>query len=158
MQIIDIVKGGLMAASISLLLLSAKMANAENMLDKNIPVLKQSLNRGDVLTFDMLTTQEFRGQIIPAVIVKNPGEIIGKEAVRRVRAGSPLYKKQFREVPTVKKGMRATVVFTKGKVRLTTDGMIMADAQTGDFVKVLNKDSKQMLQGIVQSNGTIFVN
>jgi flagella basal body P-ring formation protein FlgA len=110
------------------------------------------------VTFQMLSTKEYPGNIIPSVVVQDPGEIIGQEAVRRIRAGVPLYSRQFREVPTVKKGERTMVFFEKGKVRLTIDGLIMADAKSGDFVKVLNQSSKQMLQGIVQQNGSVLVN
>lgn len=156
MQTMNILKGVMMATSISLLLLCAKMANAEE--NNDIPTLKVSIRKGDVVKHEMLALQPYKGQSVPAFIVKDPGRVIGLEATRHIRSGMPLYRSQFREVPTVKKGEMTTVVFKKGKVRLTTDGLIMADAGTGDFVKVLNKDSKTMLHGVVLQNGSVLVN
>ncbi len=163
MQALSIVKGSMMAASITMLLLAAKMANAENLMqveemENAIPVLKQSIDRGDVVTHNMLEMKEYRGQTVPRFIIQNPGNVIGKESLRNVRAGMPLYTVQVREVPAVRKGTMAPVIFKKGRVQLSTDGLIMADAEVGDFVKVLNQDSKQMLQGVVQKNGAVLVN
>lgn len=158
MQTLNIVKGTMMAASISLLLLAAKMANAEELMSNKIPTLKQTITRGEVVTYEMLATQEYAGASVPAFIVKDPGNVIGMEAVRNIRAGMPLYRSQFREVPAVRKGEMATVIFQKGKIRLTTDGLVMADASVGDFVKILNQDSKQMLHGVVKKHGLVLVN
>lgn len=153
---IQIIKGSMMAASISMLLLAAKLANAST--GHTIPVLMKDLKRGGIVTHEILASQTFSGERIPSFMVQNPGTIIGKEAKRNLRAGTPLYHKQFREVPAVRKGSLATIIFNKGRVKLTTDGTVMEDGEAGELVRILNRDSKQMLKGIVQNNGTILVN
>lgn len=156
MQTTNIIKGTMIAASFTLLMMAANMANAKEMV--TIPSLKAPIKKGEIITSSMITSLEKAAKQITNSIVVDADDIIGMESTRFIRAGYPLRKKQFRIAPTVKKGHMATVTFKKSGIMLTTEGTVMNDATAGDFVKVMNHNSKRLLRGIVQENGTIAVN
>lgn len=150
------IKGTMIAVSFTLLMMAAGMANAKE--TSVIPTLKVPANRGDMITSDMIAELNHPTKQITNTIIRDANNVVGMETTRRIRAGYPLRKKQFRIAPTVKKGNIATVIFKKAGILLTTEGTVMNDAVAGDFVKVMNSGSNRLLRGTVQENGTIAVN
>lgn len=156
MQTVDIIKGGLLATSMTLLLIAANMAHANE--STEIPTANTYIKRGDVISENMLTTMTWSNGSLPDYVVADAGEIIGMEATRNVREGKPLYRRLFKEPDTVKKGQIVPVIFKKGGISLTTDGSVMEDAIAGASVRVMNDATNRILTGVVQKNGTIIVN
>lgn len=156
MQTLTFIKGTMIAASFTLMMMAASMANASE--NVSIPTLKNTVKRGAIISESMLTSINHPANRITSTMIEDTFDVIGMEATRTVRAGLPLRYKQFRVSPTVKKGNTATVTFQKSGITLTTEGTVMSDAIAGDFVKIMNLHSKRLLNGIVQENGTISVN
>tara|TARA_R110000868_G_scaffold262401_1_gene521008 strand:+ start:180869 stop:181345 length:477 start_codon:yes stop_codon:yes gene_type:complete len=158
MQATTIIKGTMVAASITFMMMAASLANAKNVETTEVPILKETLRRGETVTNTMLTEMEMPAKRVSYHTITDKEDIVGMEATRTIRAGIPLKMKQFRETPTVRQGHVAILTYNKSGISLTTEGTVMSDAVAGDFVKVMNNTTNRMITGIVQENGTIAVN
>ena len=156
MNVITFLKATILTISTILLVVAANMANASE--SKFVPSLSKDIQKGEIITSNMITSLEVPKKKNTRHIFTHADEIFGKEAKRFMRAGQPLYKKNFRERPVVRKGAVTNIVFKKSGLLLTTEGIAMNDASIGETVSFVKTGSKRLLKGQAQQNGSIQVN
>jgi len=82
--------------------------------------------------------------------------LIGREVRRTVYAGKPITYDNTRAPILVKRNQLVTLKFIRGSLEITATGRALGEAGVNEPVTVLNQQSKQMVQGIVQEEGWVL--
>jgi flagella basal body P-ring formation protein FlgA len=83
-------------------------------------------------------------------------QLIGREAKRTIYAGQPVTLDNTRPARLVTRNQIVTVKYIKGGLEISTTGRAMGEASLNEPVTVLNLQSRQMVQGIVQESGWVL--
>jgi flagellar basal body P-ring formation protein FlgA len=82
--------------------------------------------------------------------------LLGREVRRTIYAGQPITADNTRAPMIVKRNQVVSIKYISGALEITTIGRAMGDAGANESVTVLNQDSRQMVQGIVQEDGWVL--
>jgi flagella basal body P-ring formation protein FlgA len=82
--------------------------------------------------------------------------LVGREVLRTVYTGKPITFENTRAPVVVRRNQVVSVKYIKGGLEITASGRALGDAGINDPVTVLNQQSKQMVQGIVQESGWVL--
>lgn len=116
-----------------------------------------SLTANEVLRAGSVITQE---NASPAddVWQDQHAELLGREVSRTIYAGQPIAAKDTRAPRLVKRNQLVTLKYMKGPLEITLTGRALGEAGLNERVPVLNLESRQTVEGIVQAGGWIWVN
>lgn len=121
-----------------------------------LAVLGRTVQRGetiqaeDVVWIDTPTTA-------PRDALADPEALIGKTAKRVLLANTPLRAMDVMDTPSVRRNEPVTLIYEAEGLRLSVRGKALGDAAIGASVKVLNPQSKRVLEAIVDGPGTARV-
>lgn len=79
----------------------------------------------------------------------------GREVKRTVYAGQPITMENTRPVRLVTRNQIVTIKYISGPLEISTTGRAMGEAAVNETVSVLNLQSRQMVQGVVQADGWV---
>jgi len=140
--------------TIALLLVSAGAVLADDAAAP-IPVAKQTIYPGDIITEDMITLK-------PAAQVKGVGALVtdaeslfGKTARRTLLPGQPIPRVAIREAFVVFQGRTIPVIFHSGTVTITGVAQALESGGAGEMITARNPDSGIVIRGIVQPDGSL---
>ena len=123
-----------------------------------VAVAKQDLEAGTVITQDDITVrniiQESRNRRNRAANVE---DLIGKEVKRFIHGGQTISDNDIKTPVMVEKGKIVTLNFTKGNVMLSAKGKALEDGEIGETVRVMNIQSKNIIQGTVTAPSTVSI-
>jgi flagella basal body P-ring formation protein FlgA len=80
----------------------------------------------------------------------------GREVRRTVYAGQTITLENTQPARLVTRNQIVTIKFIRGPLEISTSGRAMGDAALNENVNVLNLQSRQMVQGIVQADGWVL--
>jgi len=80
----------------------------------------------------------------------------GREVKRTVYAGQPITLDNTRPVRLVTRNQVVTIKYINGPLEISTTGRAMGEGALNETVSVLNLESRQMVQGVVQADGWIL--
>jgi flagella basal body P-ring formation protein FlgA len=80
----------------------------------------------------------------------------GREVKRTVYAGQPITLDNTRTARLVTRNQIVTIKFIDGPLEISTTGRAMGEGAANDSISVLNLQSRQMVQGIVQADGWVL--
>lgn len=83
--------------------------------------------------------------------------VMGREARRTIYAGQEITLDNTRAMRLVKRNQIVTVKYISGPLEISTTGRAMGEAAADEPVSVLNLQTRQMVQGIVQESGWVLV-
>ena len=106
------------------------------------------------------------GEIITQYNSSPPGDVweaehsalLGREVRRTVYAGQPIKEQNTQAPRLVKRNQVVTLKYVKGPLEISLNGRALGEAAEGDSVSVMNLESRQVVEGIVQAGGWIWVN
>ena len=139
----------------SAVLLGSFTAHSSPILE--IPVLSAKINKGDIITKEMLTSKPMPKGRLASTVILNPEELIGLEAVRPMRPNVPVYGNQLRMPPEVHRGDQVTVVFKSGTMVLKLDAKALEDGYVGEAIKVTGA-SNNTIMATIHDGGILTVN
>ena len=119
-----------------------------------VPVLARNVGRGEVLTAADFELEE---RAAPPPTLPRPDEILGKETLRPLVAGTIV---QARDVTTprlVKRGESVTLRIRVAGLLISTPGRALADGSRGDIVRVLATSTKRTLEGEVEGPSSVLI-
>lgn len=120
-------------------------------------VLTRSLNRGEIITPDMLSFQSRDTATLPYGYLSNLADATGKTAKRPLVAGSVLSPDAMEMQRIIKRGQSVTVFSHIGGLEVRAQGTALSDAGQGERLKVENNTSRRVVEGIVRNADTIEV-
>lgn len=116
--------------------------------DSSSLVAAEVIRSGDPVTSYNATTEEGNNAI--------GDPLLGREVVRTVYAGKPITYENTRAPILVRRNQVVTVKYIKGGLEISATGRALGEAGLNESVTVLNQQSKQTVQGIVQENGWVL--
>ena len=82
--------------------------------------------------------------------------LLGREVRRTIYAGQSITADNTRPPMLVKRNQIVTLKYINGALEITTTGRALGEAGLSESVSVLNPDSRQLVQGIVQEGGWVL--
>lgn len=82
--------------------------------------------------------------------------ILGREARRTIYAGQQITMDNTRPARLVTRNQIVTVKYIQGGLEISTTGRAMGEASLNEPVTVLNLQSRQLVQGVVQESGWVL--
>ena len=82
--------------------------------------------------------------------------LLGREGRRTIYAGQSITTDNTRPPMLVKRNQVVTLKYISGALEITTTGRALGEAGLSETVSVLNPDSRQLVQGIVQEGGWVL--
>ena len=122
-----------------------------------IPVLTGPLPGRSLITADDIELVPVSADAVLHGVVLEPQQIIGRELTRSLDAGSPLKVSQLRLPKLVRRGNLVTLVSGGAGLEVRMQGKVLGDGAAGDVVKVANLSSGQVVEGVVNPDGSITV-
>jgi len=123
-----------------------------------VPVLAHPLSRNATIAQSDLKIVDMPLDSVANGMILDPAQIVGKELVRPLDAGSTLRVSQLRAPKVVKRGQLVTLVAGAGGLEVKIQGKAMSDAAAGERVAVSNVSSGKRVEGTANPDGTVTVN
>ncbi|WP_430403193.1 flagellar basal body P-ring formation chaperone FlgA [Hyphomonas sp.] len=82
--------------------------------------------------------------------------LLGREVRRTIYVGQAITADNTRPPMLVKRNQVVSIRYVRGPLEITTIGRAMGEAGANETVTVLNQDSRQLVQGIVQEEGWVL--
>jgi flagella basal body P-ring formation protein FlgA len=80
----------------------------------------------------------------------------GREVRRTVYAGQTITLENTQPARLVTRNQIVTIKYIKGPLEISTTGRAMGDGALNESVSVLNLQSRQLVQGVVQADGWVL--
>ncbi|MEM9174257.1 MAG: flagellar basal body P-ring formation chaperone FlgA [Myxococcota bacterium] len=120
-----------------------------------VPV--RDLRTGTILGEGDFTTVDRDANRLPRDVVRDTAEVIGLRAKRSLRKDRVFRASQVEGVPLVERGDRVQIVLQAGALRISAAGKAQEAGALGDWIRVMNMDSKRELSGRVDAEGRVHV-
>lgn len=140
--------------TIALFLVSAGAVLAEGAAAP-IPVAKQTIYPGDIITEDMITLKPAAQIKGVGALVTDAESLIGKTARRTLLPGQAIPKVAVREAYVIFQGKTIQVIFHSGTVTITGVAYALESGSAGELISARNPDSGIVIRGIVQPDGSL---
>ncbi|MCK9608691.1 MAG: flagellar basal body P-ring formation protein FlgA [Methylomonas sp.] len=120
-------------------------------------ILTKQLSRNDKISLEHLTTETRETSTLHPGYLRDPNDVINKQATRTIPVGSVLYRFHYREPTLVKRGERVSIQSGKPGLLITSAGVAMADGIKGQQISVKNLSSQRVIQATVIKLGLVSV-
>lgn len=120
-------------------------------------VATRSLARGHVLSTADLALVERDRAASPRDALRTPEDGVGLRVKRSLPADQILRAQDVEPVPVVERGDRVTLVLQRGALRIQATGKAQETGGIGDWIRVVNLDSKREISGRVDQEGRVHV-
>jgi len=124
---------------------------------KEVPVAKESIHRGEVITEeDLLLEKKDITNFSNSEIVAFE-EILNSKAKRNISESSIITSSFIEKGNMINKGDKVQLVVQTGNIRIQAFGEALQDAGENDMLRVRREGTKTILQGRVASDGTVII-
>jgi len=120
-----------------------------------VVVTRQPVNRGDILTTDMLATEPQDLSDLRSLFYTDPTLVLGKEAKRSLAAGSVIFATQIKEPLAVSRGQRVQILARHGAVQISSQGEALQNGAVGDQIRIRNLQSERIVYAWVEGPGRV---
>ncbi|MFO0687157.1 MAG: flagellar basal body P-ring formation chaperone FlgA [Myxococcota bacterium] len=126
-------------------------------MNDRVVVARRALTKGRVVTSEDLDFADRDRAHSPGDVVRDLDAIVGQRARRSLGAAQVLREGDFERVPVVERGDRVTLVLKHGPLLIQTLGKAQETGATGDWIRVVNVESKREVSGRVDAEGRVHV-
>ncbi|MCK9284387.1 MAG: flagellar basal body P-ring formation protein FlgA [Rhodocyclaceae bacterium] len=119
-------------------------------------VATRSLSQGQVLGAQDVMLQSGDLTDLPATLLTDPQQAIGRSLAMPAAAGRPLRSDLLRQTPVVQQGQNVKVISRGAGFQVANEGQALNSASEGQVVRV-RLNNGQMLSGIAKSAGIVEV-
>ncbi len=124
---------------------------------KSVLVLNKSLQRNDVIREEYVNVEMRDTGLLQQGFVTDLTDVINKQVVRNIPAGSVLNRQQYADPSMVKRGDKVNIQSAKTGVLISALGMAMTDGVKGQKINVKNVSSQRVIQATVVDSGLVVV-
>lgn len=103
-----------------------------------VPVPARSLRPGDMIAESDIEWHSVRAAEVRTNMVTETALIVGQEARRPLRAGTPIRISDLRDPVTVSKGATVTMIYRTPVMLLTASGRAKQSGSRGDIIRIVN--------------------
>ncbi len=137
----------LRAVALAALLILPEIAAAQTVVPTRV-LRAQTVIAGDDVTLDEAATPGALASLEQAV---------GREARVTLYPGRPIRPDQLGTPAVVERNQIVRMVYTEGPLNIMAEGRALDRAGPGEFVRVMNLTSRQVVTGLVRGSGVIEV-
>ncbi|GIU67447.1 hypothetical protein PsB1_1601 [Candidatus Phycosocius spiralis] len=123
---------------------------------KVIAALGRAIARGEEIRAEDIVWLD-APSLAPRDALEDADFLIGKTARRELNAHMPLRAIDVIEKPAIRRNETVTLVYEASGIKLSLRGRALSDAPLGATVRVVNPQSKKILDAIVEGPGTARV-
>lgn len=124
---------------------------------ERVIVPARDIRAGQVLAPEDFTRVERDANRLPRDVVRSKAEVTGLRAKRSLRKDRVFRASQVEGVPLIERGDRVQIVLQAGPLRVSAMGKAQEAGALGDWIRVVNVDSKRELSGRVDREGRVHV-
>lgn len=124
---------------------------------RDVVVAKRSISRGAVLGGDELEVVSKTVGPLEKLTVSEISRVAGMQATRNIRAGAILRLNQLSWPKMVRAGDVVSVIARSGSMVITVTGEARQDGNKGEWIKVINTESKKTISARVTGPGEVKV-
>lgn len=124
---------------------------------ERVVVPTRDLRRGDVLGEKDLSYAQRDGSRLQGDRLRKIEAAIGQRLRSGVRKGRTIRVSQIESVPVVDRGDRVTLVLQSGGLRIQGIGRAQEAGAVGEWIRVLNTDSRREVSGRLDAEGNAHV-
>jgi flagella basal body P-ring formation protein FlgA len=129
-------RGGRVSVAVSCAGEPVKYIRAQVKLTVRYVQVTQEVNRGDVLTRDMLSLASSDRAAMPNNVITDVESAIGQEATRRIKPGGYIQASALRKVKVIARNARVTVIAAGKGFSVRHDGIALDDGGLGAQIRV----------------------
>ena len=151
--------GSLLAAFLALQFAApGALATGGGTVVRTLPVPRETLFPGDVLTSDKLTERQFQttSQSVQGIATSS-SEVLGKETRRRLTAGMPIALGGLGVPLAVKRGMAAVALYRDEGFSISTSVIVLDDGAEGDVINARALETGATIKVQVLPGGELAV-
>ncbi|MGM0833626.1 flagellar basal body P-ring formation protein FlgA [Halomonas qinghailakensis] len=119
-------------------------------------VAGQDIDRGTLITGDMLTLREGNLGDLASQALTDQNDIVGMVAQRPIRSGSTFQSHYLQAPQVVKRGQRVTVIAEGAGFRVSREGEALSDGAQGERIRV-RFDTRELVTARVIGQGTLVI-
>lgn len=108
------------------------------------------MRRGEIITIDNTSPPDDVWQ-------QEHADLLGREVRKTVYAGQTIKVDDTQAPRLVKRNQLVAIKYLKGPLEISLTGRALGEAGANESVSVLNLESRQVVEGIVQAGGWIWV-
>jgi flagella basal body P-ring formation protein FlgA len=131
--------------------------NVEIDVTQEVVVSVRPLQRHSVITPEDVRLKKMNLSQLPANVISEPFDVVGKRAKRVIDADVPLRFSFFEVPPLVKRGDLVTILIETEALKISTQGVVTENGCKGDLVRVLNTASRREVFAKVRDARTVEV-
>lgn len=120
-------------------------------------VLRRALARGESLSADLLYTEPRDLARLPGGLLSQPEQATGQLARRALPAGSLLSQDMLMPPLAIRRGDSVTLVGSAAGLEVRAVGEALSDAAEGARLKVRNRDSRRVVEGLARTGGKVEI-
>lgn len=120
-------------------------------------VLRRALARGEPLSAELLSIEPRDLARLPGGLLSRPEQAQGQLARRALAAGSLLSQDMLMAPLAIRRGDSVTLVGNAAGLEVRAVGEALADAAEGARLKVRNRDSRRVVEGLARSGGRVEI-
>lgn len=122
-----------------------------------VVVARQTLVRGHVIAPSDLIRQRRDISRLSSGFFTEPAALIGKHTKRSIAAGEVIRHRVLTQPKSVRRGQRVVLVARSLGFEVRMEGQALAPGDVGDVIRVRNRRSRRIVEGIVANNGVVHV-
>lgn len=120
-----------------------------------VPV--RNLRVGSVVSDSDVQVVDWDAARLPRGAVQRRDEVLGLRVKRALQEGRPFRSDQVEGIPLVKRGDRVQLVLEAGPLRVSAIGKAQESGALGEWIRVMNPESRRELTGRVDAQGQVHV-
>jgi len=123
---------------------------AEVVVWQEVPVAADAVRGGQTIRLGTGRVERHAIQGTPVDPLDGPFVAVGP-----LQSGAPVTVSRVRVVPDFKSGSKVTLVAGRGRLTIQSSGRLLADAHTGDTVRVANPATGAVVVGVITADGLV---
>ncbi len=123
---------------------------------RQLPVLKRRIKKGEVISQENITMQLFPTTRIRDNTVTDVKELIGKTPERMISKHRAIRASEVSHPAVMDKGSTVQMRYQTPYMQISTIGEAMEDGSMGEYIRVRNNDSNQIIRARVVSNNAVI--
>ena len=117
----------------------------------------KNIEKDAIITQDDLVKAKIRSNRLRDDNVVDIDELVGKQAVRQIKADRPIMAKDIQDEVLITKGQLVTAVYSYKGLQITSRMEALEDGAKGQEIKLLNAKSKKEIVGKVLDDKTVEI-
>ncbi|MFI3121760.1 MAG: flagellar basal body P-ring formation chaperone FlgA [Methylococcaceae bacterium] len=124
---------------------------------QDVVALTQSVNRGEILTENQLSTSRMDISQIRTPFISDINLAIHKQAAHNLSQGAILYQRDITQAILIKRGETVVISSTKAYLSIQMQGIALTDGAQGQSIRIKNLSSNRIISAVVSKQGVVSV-